>query len=467
MVTTFSMRLYGKLDPSVSYSDDRRGDWDSKRRILERQTSKKTYVKSSINENYTFFMHAMVFIINGECDMALGDQLNAKTEQELIDDGAFINALVEKLAAGVGNSGVYTKTAANTAFVKTDGSNISTQADKGKALADAILAVQDNNKKSALVDKLGGFLDAADAVYGASSNQAAKAFLADKYPFVKTADLGAKVAEKAVVDVLVPALATVGTDDTKKVYTKSVADTAFAKIDASNLTEAANKKAFAEAILPAEDNKKSILVNKLGEALDRVKNDANDKVYGTDLANLKIAKDFLADKYPFVKTADLGTKVAEKAVVDVLVPALATVGTDDTKKVYTKSVADTAFAKIDASNLTDAANKKAFAEAILPAQDGDKSILVDKLGDAIASTDKAEYNVGTEQTAKQFLNSRGLILSEDAIFTRLTSNDNFKTSVAMNVNASDTGFQNAVREVMSQPRFEIPGEADVPISADW
>ncbi|MDD9339850.1 MAG: hypothetical protein PV362_09400, partial [Providencia heimbachae] len=121
--TTFSMRLYGKLDPSVSYSDDRRGDWDSKRRILKRQTSKKTYVKSSINENYTFFMHAMVFIINGECDMALGDQLNAKTEQELIDDGAFINALVEKLAAGVGNSGVYTKTAANTAFVKTDGSN--------------------------------------------------------------------------------------------------------------------------------------------------------------------------------------------------------------------------------------------------------------------------------------------------------------------------------------------------------
>ncbi len=345
------MRLYGKLDPSVSYSDDRRGDWDSKRRILKRQTSKKTYVKSSINENYTFFMHAMVFIINGECDMALGDRLNAKTEQELIDDGAFINALVEKLAAGVGNSGVYTKTAANTAFVKTDGSNISTQADKGKALADAILAVQDNNKKSALVDKLGGFLDAADAVYGASSNQAAKAFLADKYPFVKTADLGAKVAEKAVVDVLVPALATVGTDDTKKVYTKSVADTAFAKIDASNLTEAANKKAFAEAILPA--------------------------------------------------------------------------------------------------------------------QDGDKSILVDKLGDAIASTDKAEYNVGTEQTAKQFLNSRGLIPSEDAIFNRLTSDDKFKTSVTIDVNASNNGFQEAVKNVMSQPKFDIPASDNVALDWTW
>ncbi len=111
-----------------------------------------------------------------------------------------------------------------------------------------------------------------------------------------------------------------------------------AKIDASNLTDAANKKAFAEAILPAQDGNKSILVNKLGEALDRVQNNANDKVYGA-AGQEKIAKDFLADKYPF--------------------------------------------AKIDASNLTDAASKKAFAEAILPAQDGNKSILVNKLGEAL------------------------------------------------------------------------------------
>ncbi len=200
--------------------------------------------------------------------------------------------------------------------------------------------------------------------------------------------------------------------------------------------------------------------------MDRVQNNANDKVYGA-AGQEKIAKDFLADKYPFVKTADLGTKVAEKAVVDVLVPALATVGTDDTKKVYTKSVADTAFAKIDASNLTEAANKKAFAEAILPAQDGDKSILVDKLGDAIASTDKAEYNVGTEQTAKQFLNSRGLIPSEDAIFNRLTSDDKFKTSVTIDVNASNNGFQEAVKNVMSQPKFDIPVGDDVALDWTW
>ncbi|WP_341812866.1 hypothetical protein [Wolbachia endosymbiont (group A) of Agelastica alni] len=38
---------------------------NDKRRILKRQASRKSYVKSSINENYTFFMHAMVFIING------------------------------------------------------------------------------------------------------------------------------------------------------------------------------------------------------------------------------------------------------------------------------------------------------------------------------------------------------------------------------------------------------------------
>ncbi|WP_265024041.1 hypothetical protein [Wolbachia endosymbiont (group A) of Epagoge grotiana] len=316
----------------------------------------------------------MVFIINGECDMALGDQLNAKTEQELIDDGAFINALVEKLAAGVGNSGVYTKTAANTAFVKTDGSNAT------EAGVTAMLGTLRGN------------------------NQVVKA----------NGDNATEAGVKAMLDKL-----------------------------------SANEKVA----------KVSDLTTKVNVAGDNV----------TD-AGVNAMLDKLTDKV--VKATELKTKAAEKEVVDAI-----TASSDFTNKVYikaapadevyTKTVTDTTFAKIDASNLTDAANKKAFAEAILPAQDGDKSILVDKLGDAIASTDKAEYNVGTEQTAKQFLNSRGLIPSEDAIFTRLTSNDNFKTSVAMNVNASDTGFQNAVREVMSQPRFEIPGEADVPISADW
>ncbi|WP_341810515.1 hypothetical protein [Wolbachia endosymbiont (group A) of Volucella bombylans] len=38
---------------------------NDKRRILKQQVSRKSYVKSSINENYNIFMHAMVFVING------------------------------------------------------------------------------------------------------------------------------------------------------------------------------------------------------------------------------------------------------------------------------------------------------------------------------------------------------------------------------------------------------------------
>ncbi|MDX5507894.1 MAG: hypothetical protein O7149_04775 [Wolbachia endosymbiont of Hylaeus sinuatus] len=453
------MRLYGKLDPSVSYSDDRRGDWDSKRRILKRQTSKKTYVKSSINENYTFFMHAMVFIINGECDIALGDQLNAKTEQELIDDGAFINALVEKLAAGVGNSGVYTKTAANTAFVKTDGSN-ATEAGVTAMLGtlrgnnQVVKANGDNATEdgvNAMLDRLTGD-NVVAKVNGSNATDPGVTTMLSK---LTGANVVAKIDGSNVEEAGVNAMLGKLTDKVVKVpdlITK-------VNVLGDNATEAGVKAMLDKLSANEKVAKVSDLTTKVNVAGDNV----------TD-AGVNAMLDKLTDKV--VKATELKTKAAEKEVVDAI-----TASSDFTNKVYikaapadevyTKTVTDTTFAKIDASNLTDAANKKAFAEAILPAQDGDKSILVDKLGDAIASTDKAEYNVGTEQTAKQFLNSRGLIPSEDAIFTRLTSNDNFKTSVAMNVNASDTGFQNAVRELMSQPRFEIPGEADVPISADW
>ncbi|WP_264718939.1 leucine-rich repeat domain-containing protein [Wolbachia endosymbiont (group A) of Lasioglossum morio] len=453
------MRLYGKLDPSVSYSDDRRGDWDSKRRILKRQTSKKTYVKSSINENYTFFMHAMVFIINGECDMALGDQLNAKTEQELIDDGAFINALVEKLAAGVGNSGVYTKTAANTAFVKTDGSN-ATEAGVTAMLGtlrgnNQVVKANGDNATEAGVTAMLGTLKGNNQVVKANGDNATEDGVNAMLDRLTGDNVVAKIDGSNVEEAGVNAMLGKLTDKVVKVpdlITK-------VNVLGDNATEAGVKAMLDKLSANEKVAKVSDLTTKVNVAGDNV----------TD-AGVNAMLDKLTDKV--VKATELKTKAAEKEVVDAI-----TASSDFTNKVYikaapadevyTKTVTDTTFAKIDASNLTDAANKKAFAEAILPAQDGDKSILVDKLGDAIASTDKAEYNVGTEQTAKQFLNSRGLIPSEDAIFTRLTSNDNFKTSVAMNVNASDTGFQNAVREVMSQPRFEIPGEADVPISADW
>ncbi|CAN2138984.1 Hypothetical protein WPAUFG295_08800 [Wolbachia pipientis] len=158
----------------------------------------------------------------------------------------------------------------------------------------------------------------------------------------------------------------------------------------------------------------------------------------------------------FLKTADLGTKVAEKAVVDALIPELAkgaddngiytkkgvddafvkTLGLTDTLKtevvkqpvvdaitaspdftnkvyikaapadeVYTKTAAETAFVK--ATELKTKAAAKDVVNAIFDAKDGDKSILVDKLGGFLDATDTA-YGDKNDQTAKVFLGGKGL-----------------------------------------------------------
>ncbi|WP_265036634.1 hypothetical protein [Wolbachia endosymbiont (group A) of Anomoia purmunda] len=409
--------------------DDRRGDWNDKRRILKQQASRKSYVKSSINENYTIFMHAMVFIINGECDMALTDEFgkgNLTTVQNLIDDGTFIDNLTIKLTTGQ-NQKMYTKTAADTAFVKTI--DLATKVAE-KDVVKAIFSAKENvaDTQSILVKEV-------------TKEPVVKEILGVKNAAGTKTVLAEEVANKDVVKEILGVKNAAGT---KTVLAEEVAN-----------------KDVAGAILAVQDGKKSILVNKLGEALDRVQDTVDDKVYGA-AGHEKIAKDFLADKYPFAKTD--GSNIDKDFVGKVFD---VTDGAAANPKNIAETKLGTTFAKINASNLTDAKNKTAFAEAILPAKDGDKSILVDKLGDAIASTDTAEYNAGTEQTAKQFLNSRGLIPSEDAIFTKLTSDDKFKTSVTIDVNASNNGFQGAVREVMSQQHFEIPSDPSAPISADW
>ncbi|WP_353274562.1 hypothetical protein [Wolbachia endosymbiont (group B) of Hofmannophila pseudospretella] len=209
------------------------------------------------------------------------------TIRDAADDAGFITALMalqefnDKVYIKAASADeVYTKTAADTAFVKT---------------IDLATKVAEEVVKQPVVDVLVPAL----ATVGTDDTKKVYTKGTVDTSFVKTADLATKVAEEVVkqpvVDVLVPALATVGTDDTKKVYTKGTVDTSFVKIDASNLTDAANQKAFAEVILPAKDGKQSILVNKLGEALDRVQDNADDKVYGAQ-GSEKIAKDFLADK---------------------------------------------------------------------------------------------------------------------------------------------------------------------------
>ncbi|MFP3033212.1 MAG: collagen-like protein [Wolbachia sp.] len=202
--------------------------------------------------------------------MALSDQLNGKTEQHLIDDGVFINALVGKLAAGAGATGIYTKKGVDDELAK-------------KADTAALANKADKNYVDTELGKKAGAADLAN-----------KANTADVYTKKNVDDELAKKADTAAladktdknyVDTELGKKA-----NTADVYTKTAADTAFAKINASNLTEAVNKKAFAKAILPAKDGDKSILVDKLGEFLDN----STDNKYGAK--SDQTAKVFLGGK---------------------------------------------------------------------------------------------------------------------------------------------------------------------------
>ncbi|MDG7055702.1 MAG: hypothetical protein LJD31_04200 [Wolbachia endosymbiont of Menacanthus eurysternus] len=273
-----------------------------------------------------------------------------------------------------------------------------------------------------------------------------------------------------------------------KLFATKSASTANSK---TILEEEVAKSSVAGAVLGATESTsdgktKSILVEKLGEFLD-----GQGEVYGT--AGDETASDFLADKYPLAKT--------------------------------------------DASNLN-GNHKKAFAEAILGVEytDSDskkRSVLVEKLGKSLGdNTDdyKAKYDGSNEQTAIDFLKSKGLepaSASEVAtqlldttnknnlgeailgvkkdgtpvLETDLAANENFQTAVAavpalktavaadaglrnavknalasdttfqgnvkITVNSNEPGFQGSVREVMSKPVFEIPADDNAPLSWDW
>ncbi|MFP3025781.1 MAG: hypothetical protein ACEY3L_05865 [Wolbachia sp.] len=234
-----------------------------------------------------------------------------------------------------------------------------------------------------------------------------------------------------------------------EVYTKTAADNAFVK--ATELKTKAAAKDVVDAITASSD-----FTNKV-----YIKAAPADEVYTKTAADTA-----------FVKTTDLATKVAAKPVVDILVPALATVGTDDTKKVYTKGTVDTSFAKIDASNLTEA-NQKAFAEAILPAKDGQKSILINELGEALdrvaddKATDKVYGAKGSEKIAKDFLADKGLKPTPEDVATELAKNAVFQANNKIQVSSQNPEFQAAVKTVMSQLSFEIPIDPSAPLSWDW
>ncbi|TVS91325.1 hypothetical protein COM43_001620, partial [Wolbachia pipientis] len=158
---------------------------DYKRRILKQQVSGKSYAKSSIYRNYIIFMHSMVFIINGECDMALNDDLNGRKVQDLINDDTFITALVPKLTAGAGVNGVYTKKGVDDELKKkADTAALTNKADKNY--------VDTELGKKADTSALDNKANTTDVYTKTDANTA----------FVKTADLKTKAAEKDVVEAI-------------------------------------------------------------------------------------------------------------------------------------------------------------------------------------------------------------------------------------------------------------------------
>ena len=269
--------------------------------------------------------------------MALSDKLNTiDTIENLATNRDFLGKLITELSKGANNAGIYTK--------------------KG---------VDDELKKKA--DK-----NYVDIELGKKAN---------------SADLAAKA-------------------NAADVYTKATADIAFAKIDGSNATDPG-------------------VTAMLGKLTDKV-----------------------------VKTSELSAKAAEKEVVEAIFDA-----TDGGNKISETKIGTT-FAKKNASNLTDAANKKAFAEAILPAKDGNKSILVDKLEGFLAENAKAYSN--TTKTAKELLVPSAADLLQDHGFKQ-----GIDQSIKEMAVSSNSDFQKNVREVMSQPHFDIPESDDAALNWTW
>ncbi len=106
----------------------------------------------------------------------------------------------------------------------------------------------------------------------------------------------------------------------------------------------------------------------------------------------------------------LAEEVSKKPVVDTILKATDLVNLN--KNIVETELEDK-FVKKDASNLTDAVNQKAFAEKILPAKDGQKSILVEKLGGLLGEPGAVYGDSNLKITAKDFLAEKASLVKTD------------------------------------------------------
>lgn len=252
--------------------------------------------------------------------------------------------------------------------------------------------------------------------------------------------LAEEVAKQPVVDALIPELAK--DDGTTGIYTKKGVDDELAKkADTTAIPAAPDLSNYLETSKLAEEVVKKPVVEAIFDAKD-----GNDKISETKIGAT------------FAKKTDLNNKV------NVLGDNATEAGVN---AMLGKLTGDNVVVKINASNLTDAANQKAFAEAILPAKNGNKLVLVEKLGEFLGSKETAPYDGTNNQTAKVFLAEKGLKPTPQEVATELMKNPDFAQAATIEADANDKGFQGAVRGVMSQPYFDIPTDDSTPISMVW
>ncbi|MDX5526526.1 MAG: hypothetical protein O7167_01375 [Wolbachia endosymbiont of Andrena nigroaenea] len=306
--------------------------------------------------------------------------------------------MITELSQGANNAGIYTKKGvddelkkkADTAALtnKADKNYVDTELGKKANSADLAAKAADVYTKKNVDDELAKKADTAALTNKADKN------------YVDT-ELGKKAGAADLANKA----------NTADVYTKTAADTAFVK--ATELKTKAAAKDVVDAIFDAKDGNNKISETKIGATFAK-KTDLNDKV------NV------------------LGDNATEAGVNAML----------------GKLTGDNVVVKINASNLTDAENQKAFAEAILSAKNCNKSILADKLEGFLAENAKVYSN--NTKTAKELL-----VPSAAEIAAKVVNEPNFT------VNVTDTKIKEVVKETVSQPSFELPTSDDVALNWTW
>ncbi|WP_265027455.1 hypothetical protein [Wolbachia endosymbiont (group A) of Bombylius major] len=398
-----------------------------------------TYTKQEANER--FFPLAEHQKLAKEI---LGKRINGKSV--LVDE---LGKLFDEQELWYGNKSEQTAKdflAEKGNFAKINGSNIMIP-DFAEKILDATEDIGEGKKKSVLVEKLGKFLDQIDDNDKAYEGKTAKDFLGEKgmqgprgsdgpagKDGISTApNLVAQELITNQADALGQAVLGAKDDENREILVNSsILQEGVAKKLKENPGKAIGPKGE-----PGQDGESPSVDAVAAQLLIGTNKDA----LVTEIAHNKGLQESLAINQDF-STAVVATLSNDKNFSNIVKRDLSR-GEESlsVNNVVTRLLADENKTLVNAIG-----NNKEVAKKILAATedtDEKKSILVEKLAGFLDDNDQAYDN--NKRTAKEFLGSKGLA----------------------SANASDPTFQGAVREVISQPLFEIPDDPNTPLSWNW